>query len=463
MENKAYNDFDLSVLDAERISLLIEEKRYTELKEMLAQLPAPDVAELINTCESREHPIIFRLLSKEHAAETFIDMDTDSQRALIDSFSDSELSQMLSELYIDDMVDIIEEMPAIVVKRIIKATGKEDRAAINAILRYPKDSAGSVMTTEYVRFLGDMTVGDALRHVRRVAIDKETIYTCYVTDKDRRLVGIVTAKQLLISDLDVRLCDIMNENIISVKTHDLREEVARKLEKYGFLAMPVVDNEDRLVGIITVDDAIDVITEESEEDFAKMAAITPSEAPYLRSSVWDIFKSRVPWLLILMISSTLSSAILNVFEAALPAVLVLFVPMIMGTGGNSGGQSSVTVTRSISLSEVEFSDLWRVFFKELRVGLLCGSAVGAASFLKVILIDKLLMNNPAITLSVALTVALSLALTIIVAKIIGATLPMLAKKIGLDPAVMASPLITTLVDAISLVVYFAIASSVLPI
>lgn len=459
----AYNDFDLSALDAERISLLIEEKRYTLLKEILADMPAPDVAELISVCESRVHPIIFRLLSKEHAAETFIEMDTDSQRELIDGFSDSELSQMLSELYIDDMVDIIEEMPAIVVKRIIKATSKEDRAAINSILRYPKDSAGSVMTTEYVRLRPDMTVEDALLHIRRVAIDKETIYTCYVTDKDRRLIGVVTAKQLLISNLDVLLSDIMNENVISVNTHDLSEEVARMFEKYGFLAMPVVDKESRLVGIITVDDAIDVITEESEEDFAKMAAITPSEEPYLKSSVWDIFKSRVPWLLILMISSTISSAILNVFEAALPAVLVLFVPMIMGTGGNSGGQSSVTVTRSISLSELTFSDLGRVFLKEMRVGLLCGAAVGAATFLKVVLVDKLLMSNPAITVSVALTVALSLALTIILAKIIGATLPMLAKKIGLDPAVMASPLITTLVDAISLIVYFAIASVSLPI
>ena len=459
----AYNDFDLSALDAERISLLIEAKRYTLLKEILADMPAPDVAELISVCESRVHPIIFRLLSKEHAAETFIEMDTDSQRELIDGFSDSELSQMLSELYIDDMVDIIEEMPAIVVKRIIKATSKEDRAAINSILRYPKDSAGSVMTTEYVRLRPDMTVEDALLHIRRVAIDKETIYTCYVTDKDRRLIGVVTAKQLLISNLDVLLSDIMNENVISVNTHDLSEEVARMFEKYGFLAMPVVDKESRLVGIITVDDAIDVITEESEEDFAKMAAITPSEEPYLKSSVWDIFKSRVPWLLILMISSTISSAILNVFEAALPAVLVLFVPMIMGTGGNSGGQSSVTVTRSISLSELTFSDLGRVFLKEMRVGLLCGAAVGAATFLKVVLVDKLLMSNPAITVSVALTVALSLALTIILAKIIGATLPMLAKKIGLDPAVMASPLITTLVDAISLIVYFAIASVSLPI
>ena len=463
MENNSFVNFDLSAMDAERISSLIEEKNYQQLKGILSDMPAPDVAELIGVCERRLHPVIFRLLSKEHAAETFIDMDTDSQRALIDSFSDSELSQMLSELYIDDMVDIIEEMPAVVVKRIIKATGKEDRAAINAILRYPKDSAGSVMTTEYVRFRGDMTVGDALNHIRRVAIDKETIYTCYVTDKDRNLLGIVTAKQLLISDLTLTLSDIMNENIICVNTHDSREEVARKLEKYGFLAMPVVDNENRLVGIITVDDALDVITEESEEDFAKMAAITPGDEPYLRSSVFDIFKSRVPWLLILMLSSTLSSTILNVFESALPAVLVLFVPMIMGTGGNSGGQSSVTVTRSISLSEITFADLWRVFYKELRVGVLCATAVGGATFLKVLLIDKLLMNNAAITVTVALTVAVSLALTIIVAKIIGATLPMLAKRVGLDPAVMASPLITTLVDALSLIVYFFIASNFLPI
>ena len=451
------------ILTSERLSLLIEQKQYSALKEELAQVAAPDLAELLFELEERYHPLLFRLLSKEQAAEVFVEMDAENQEALIGRFSDRELAEMLDELYIDDTVDIIEEMPASVVKRILKNSSGEDRKIINTILRYPKDSAGTVMTTEYVRFTGDMTVADALLHIRRVAIDKETIYTCYVTDRDKRLEGIVTAKDLLISDPETPLAEIMDENVIFVHTHDDKEEVAMKLEKYDFLAMPVVDSEGRLVGIVTIDDALDVLIEESEEDFAKMAAITPTETPYLKTDVFSIWKSRIPWLLILMISSTISSAILTGFESALPAVLVLFVPMIMGTGGNSGGQSSVTVTRSISLGEVEFPDIFRVFWKELRIGIMCAVTLGVVTFAKVMLIDGLLLGNPAVTLTVSLTVALSLALTIVVAKIIGATLPLLAKRIGLDPAVMASPLITTLVDAISLVVYFFVAGSVLNI
>ena len=451
-------------LTPEGLLLLLEEKRYYEIKREIADLPPPDIAELFSEVDEKHHTLLFRLLSKELAAETFVEMNSDMQEGLIAHFSDRELSEILDELYIDDTVDIIEEMPANVVKRILKNSDREDREIINKILKYPKDSAGTVMTTEYVRFTGDMTVEEALIHIRRVAIDKETIYTCYVTGKDKRLLGIVSAKDLLISEPDTHLYSIMDENVIAVHTHDDKEEVAMKLDKYGFLAIPVVDNEDRLVGIITVDDALEVIIEESEEDFAKMAAITSaSDTPYLKTDVFSIWKSRIPWLLILMISSTLSSAILGSFESALPAVLVLFIPMIMGTGGNSGGQSSVTVTRSISLSELEFSDLFRVFWKELRVGALCALTVGAATFLKVWLIDGLLLGNDAVTLTVSLTVALSLAVTIILAKIIGAVLPLLAKKIGLDPAVMASPLITTLVDAISLIVYLFVAKSILPI
>ena len=451
------------ILTSERLSLLIEQKQYSALKEELAQVAAPDLAELLFELEERYHPLLFRLLSKEQAAEVFVEMDAENQEALIGRFSDRELAEMLDELYIDDTVDIIEEMPASVVKRILKNSSGEDRKIINTILRYPKDSAGTVMTTEYVRFTGDMTVADALLHIRRVAIDKETIYTCYVTDRDKRLEGIVTAKDLLISDPETPLAEIMDENVIFVHTHDDKEEVAMKLEKYDFLAMPVVDSEGRLVGIVTIDDALDVLIEESEEDFAKMAAITPTETPYLKTDVFSIWKSRIPWLLILMISSTISSAILTGFESALPAVLVLFVPMIMGTGGNSGGQSSVTVTRSISLGEVEFPDIFRVFWKELRIGIMCAVTLGVVTFAKVMLIDGLLLGNPAVTLTVSLTVALSLALTIVVAKIIGATLPLLAKRIGLDPAVMASPLITTIVDAISLIVYFVVAEGVLNI
>ena len=450
------------IITPERLSQLLVDKKFAEVKLHVQDLPAPDLAELFSELDERYHSLLFRLLSKELAAETFVEMDSDLQQALITRFTDRELSDILDELYIDDTVDIIEEMPANVVKRILKNSDSEDRAIINRILRYPKDSAGTVMTTEYVRFTGDMTVADALLHIRRVAIDKETIYTCYVTGKDKRLLGIVTAKDLLISDPDIPLTDIMDENVIAVHTHDDKEEVAMKLDKYGFLAIPVVDSESRLVGIVTVDDALEVIIEESEEDFAKMAAITSaSDTPYLKTDVFSIWKSRIPWLLILMLSSTLSSAILGSFESALPAVLVLFIPMIMGTGGNSGGQSSVTVTRSISLAEIEFSDLFKVFWKELRVGILCAITLGVATFAKVMLIDGLLLGNTAVTLSVSLTVALSLSLTIILAKIIGATLPLLAKRIGLDPAVMASPLITTLVDAISLIVYFAVASNVL--
>ena len=456
--------FEDDTVTAEGLYDLLKEKKYAEVKRLVEDIPAPDLAEIFYEMDERYHSLLFRLLSKELAAETFVEMDSDLQEGLISRFTDRELSDILDELYIDDTVDIIEEMPANVVKRILKNSDSEDREIINRILKYPKDSAGTVMTTEYVRFTGDMTVGDALIHIRRVAIDKETIYTCYVTGRDKRLLGIVTAKDLLISDPDTLLSEIMDENVIAVHTHDDKEEVAMKLDKYGFLAIPVVDSESRLVGIVTVDDALEVIIEESKEDFAKMAAITSaSDTPYLKTNVLSIWKSRIPWLLILMLSSTLSSAILGSFESALPAVLVLFIPMIMGTGGNSGGQSSVTVTRSISLSEVEFSDILRVFWKELRVGILCALTVGVATFAKVMLIDGLLLGNTAVTLPVSLTVALSLCLTIILAKIIGATLPLLAKRVGLDPAVMASPLITTLVDAISLIVYLLVAQSILPI
>ena len=455
--------FGEDIITAEAIAEMLDEKKYATVKLNVQDLPAPDIAEIFSDLDEKYHSLLFRLLSKELAAETFVEMDSDLQENLISRFTDRELSDILDELYIDDTVDIIEEMPANVVKRILKNSDSDDREIINRILRYPKDSAGTVMTTEYVRFTGDMTVSEALLHIRRVAIDKETIYTCYITGKDKRLLGIVTAKDLLISDPDTLLSDIMDENVIAVHTHDDKEEVALKLDKYGFLAIPVVDSESRLVGIVTVDDALEVIIEENEEDFAKMAAITSaSDTPYLKTSVFDIWKSRIPWLLILMLSSTLSSAILGSFESALPAFLVLFIPMIMGTGGNSGGQSSVTITRSISLAEVEFSDIFSVIWKELRVGVLCSVALGVATFLKVWLIDGLLLGNTDIDFMVSLTVAISLALTIILAKLIGATLPLLAKKVGLDPAVMASPLITTLVDAISLIVYFFVAGRILP-
>ena len=449
-----------------RINELIENKKYAELKALLDDIPYVDIAEIFSEVESRYHAVILRLLGKEAAADVFVELDTDTQRAIIESFSDRELAAILEEMYLDDTVDIIEEMPAAVVKRIIKSSSKEDREMINRLLLFDKDTAGAIMTTEYVRLIPEMTVGEALNHIKSVAIDKETIYTCYVTDRKRHLLGIVTAKDLLLNDRDVALENIMEENVVFARTSDDKEEVALLFDRYGFLALPVVDSECRLVGIVTVDDAMDVIREETEEDFAKMAGMSPMETTYLKTSAFDFLKARLPWLLLLMFSATISSAILTIFdsfEATLSAVLVLFVPMIMGTGGNSGGQSSVTVIRSLSLGEIEFKDLFRVMRKELTVGVLAGSIVGVATFLKVVLIDRFLLANPAVSVFVALAVAVSLALTIIFAKLIGAALPILAKKLGFDPAVMASPFITTLVDAASLVIYFLIAANTLAI
>ena len=447
-----------------KISELIEGKRYAELKARLEEIPYVDIAEVFTEVEPKYHAVILRLLGKEAAADVFVELDTETQRVLIESFSDRELAAILEEMYLDDTVDIIEEMPAAVVKRIIKSSSKDDREMINRLLLFGKDTAGAIMTTEYVRLIPEMTVGEALDHIKSVAIDKETIYTCYVTDKKRHLIGIVTAKDLLLNDRDVTLESIMEENVIFSRTSDDKEEVALLFDRYGFLAIPVVDSECRLVGIVTVDDAMDVMREETEEDFAKMAGMSPMETTYLKTSALDFLKARLPWLLLLMFSATISSAILTIFdgfEATLSAVLVLFVPMIMGTGGNSGGQSSVTVIRSLSLGEIEFKDLFRVMRKELTVGALAGTIVGIATFLKVVLIDRYLLANPEVSPLLALAVALSLTLTIIFAKLIGAALPILAKKIGFDPAVMASPFITTLVDAASLVIYFFIAASML--
>ena len=453
-----------NTISLELVLECLVEKRYAELRALTATTPPQDLAELLSELDRQSAVILFRLLSKEQAANTFVELDADDCRALIDGLGDRELSEIMSEIYVDDAVDIIEEMPAGVVKRLLRSTTTADREAINLILRYPKHSAGSVMTTEYVRLLADMTVTDALAHIRRVAIDSETIYTCYITDGSRRLLGSITAKQLLISNPATRVGDIMKEEVIFAYTEEDREEVARRLDKYDLLAIPIVDREDRLVGIITVDDAIDVITEASEADFKKMAAITPTgEASYLKTRVFSIWRARIPWLLLLMVSATLSSTILSGFESALPAVLVLFVPMLMDTGGNSGGQASVTVTRGISLGEIEFADLPRVLLKELTVGIMCALTLGAVAFLKVMLVDRFIMANSAVTVTVALAVAISLAMAVIFAKLVGSALPILAKRVGFDPAVMASPLITTLVDALSLVLYFIIAKALLPV
>lgn len=442
----------------EDIVRLLDEHRYGELIREIAELPAIDAAELFDGIPVEYHTKFFRLLPKNTASELFVLMEREAQERIIRAFTDTELAEMLSELYLDDTVDIIEEMPANVVKKILKNSSSEDRSAINELLGYPRDSAGTVMTPEYVRLLGDMTVEAALAHLRRVAIDKETIYTCYVTDKYRHLLGIVSAKDLLISSLDTRISEIMERSVIYSLTTDDREDVARKIEKYGFLALPIVDAERRLVGIVTVDDAIDVLGEETEEDISKMAAITPTETPYLKTSALTVFKARIPWLLILMISATVSSTILSRFESRLASILVLFVPMLMDTGGNSGNQASVTLVRGLSLGEVKRSDFLRVWWKELRIGILCGLVLSVVAFGKIMLVDRLAMQNSEVTVLVAAVVALTLALTVIIAKLVGSSLPIIASRVGLDPAVMASPFITTAVDALSLIVYFLIAS-----
>ena len=462
---QVYKDMDREELlaIAKEWETAIEERRYADFRVQVSRYHIAQISEIFSYISEPFEGRAFRLLTKEQAAEVFLTFDSDRMERIISIVSDAELSRMLEEMYLDDTVDIIEEMPAYVVKRIMRNSTAEDRAALARLLRYPKDSAGTIMTTEYVRFRPEQTVSDALAHIRRVAIDKETIYTSYVTDHARHLLGIVTAKRLLISPLETPLSEIMDVNVISVTTEEDKEAVAMKFDKYGFLSLPVVDAENRLVGIVTVDDAMDVLREEVEEDIAKMAGMSPSETPYLKTKVHTLFFSRVPWLLLLMISATFSSTILNVFESALPAVLILFVPMLMDTGGNSGGQASVTLIRGLSLGEVTLSDALRVLWKELLVGLLCGIAVAAAAFAKVMLVDHLLMANSAVTLSVAFSVALAMLLTVVLAKIIGCLLPLGAYRIGLDPAVMASPFITTIVDALALLMYFVISKSILGI
>ena len=377
---------------------------------------------------------------------------------LIRGFSDNELKEVVDELYVDDAADLVEEMPANVVKRILMTADPEKRKMINNILKYPEDSAGSIMTTEFVELRPHMTVEDAILHIRRSGINKETINNCYVTSKDRRLIGVVTIRDLIMNESDEVLDQLMEDNIISVETITDQEEVAQMFSKYGFLAMPVVDTETRLVGIVTIDDVLDVLEEEATEDIEKMAAIVPADKPYLRQTTFDLWKSRIPWLLLLMISATFTGMIITSFENALAKFVILtaYIPMLMDTGGNSGGQSSATVIRAISLGDVEFKDIFRVIWKEMRVALLCGATLAVCNFIKLLLFDRL-------TVPVALVICLTLVVTIFCAKVIGCTLPLIAHRIGFDPAVMASPFITTIVDAISLLVYFQFATHILGI
>ena len=437
------------------ITELLEQKKYASLRDILTEMHPADVATMFDELEKRQISLLFRLLPKELAAETFVELDPDNQEALIKAFSDNELKEVLDEMYLDDAVDLVEEMPANVVRRILQNTDEETRKMINEVLKYPKDSAGSMMTIEYVQLKESMTVADSFQTIRRTGIDKETIYSCYVTDQNRHLKGIVTAKGLLLSDSEMLIGDIMDEDVISVFTTDDKEEVVQKFQLYNLIAMPVVDKENRLVGIITVDDAIDVIEQEATEDIETMAAITPTDKPYLKTGVFETWWKRIPWLLLLMVSATFTSVIINSYDAALATLgLAAFMPMIMGTGGNAGSQSSVTIIRGLSIGEIEMGDIIRIIWKELRVSLLCGITMAIATFGKIMLIEQ-----PG--LMTAVVVSLTLVATIVTAKLVGCILPVLAKRVGFDPAVMASPFITTIVDALSLVIYFRIATMIL--
>ena len=448
-----------------QIEEMSEQKQYAALRDLLVDLEPADIASLFEDISEESVPLLFRLLPKEPAAEVFVELEPDAQEMLIRGFSNTELKEVLDELYLDDAVDIVEEMPANVVRRILKHADPETRKSINEILKYPEDSAGSLMTTEFLDLKRTMTMEDAFKRIRRQGEDMETINVCYVRDEQRHLLGIVSIRALLLADEDATVEEVMDPNVVSVNTLDDKEEVAQMFSKYDFIAMPVVDKENRLVGIITVDDAIDVMEEEVTEDFEKMAAMLPSEHPYLHLSPFEIWKNRIPWLLLLMVSATMTGIVITRFENALDVLpcLTAFIPMLMDTGGNCGSQACVTIIRGISINEIEFKDVFKVVWKEIRVAVMCGIVLSIVCFGKVMLVDHMIMHNTSVTPTVALVVSLSLAMTVFVAKMVGSTLPLLAKKVGLDPAVMASPLITTIVDLLSLLVYFSLAMALLGI
>ena len=452
------------VLVEKALRTMLEEKKYATLRDILVTMNSSDLAGLFDNLDEKQIPLMFRLLPKELAAETFVEMEPEAQELLIRGFSDNELKEVLDELYADDAADIVEEMPANVVKRILKHADPELRSSINQILRYPENSAGSIMTTEYVSLRPAMTVGESILRIRRQGIDKETIYLCYVTGQDRTLLGLVSVRDLLLAeDDDVQIQDIMLTNLIYVTTQTDQEEVARMFSKYNFLALPVVDTEHRMVGIVTFDDAMDVMEEETTEDIELMHGMTPSEKPYMRSTPLDLFKNRIPWLMLLMVSATFTGMIITSFEDALAAQVALtsYIPMLMGTGGNSGSQTSVTVIRALSLGELKFRDLGTVLWKELRTAVICGVTLAAACFVKIWLVDRTLLGNENITVMVDLVVCVALCVTVIMAKAVGCLLPMAAKALKLDPAVMAGPFISTIVDALSLLAYFLFAQSIL--
>ena len=444
--------------DREELNELLESRQFRKLRETMAEMNEVDIAEFIEELELEKKVLVYRMLPKELAADVFSFLEVEDQEHIINSITDYELGKIIEDLYVDDAVDMLEELPAIVVKRVLKNAAPETRALINQFLQYPENSAGSIMTAEYIGLKRNMTVEQAFAYIRENGVDKETIYTCFVTDSKRRLQGVVTVKDLLMSPYTTVIKDIMDENIIYAVTTEDREEVVETFNKYDLLCLPVVDHEDRLVGIVTVDDAVEVMEQEATEDFEKMAAMLPSEKPYLKTGVLELAKNRIPWLLILMFTSMLTGAILLNYEKALQIVplLVTFVPMLMDTSGNCGNQSSTMVIRGMAVGEIELKDIFKVAWKELRVGMLCGLVLAAANFI------RLMIQFPGQTM-VSLTIVLTLILTVILAKTIGCILPMLAKKLHLDPAIMAAPLITTIVDACSLMIYFKIACVLLKI
>ena len=442
----------------DKILELLEQRRYSEIAAAMKDMNPADAAALLEELPDQSKPLVFRLFPKELAAEAFAYMDGDSQEVLIQGFTDKELDEVMSQMFLDDTVDLIEEMPANVVKKILRHVDEETRKMINQVLNYPKDSAGSLMTMEYVDLKGSMTVEQAFDHIRATGVDSETVYTCYVTDSRRKLEGIVTVRELLLSPKTEILRNIMETNVKFVRTHTDQEEAARILSKYDFLAVPVVDAEERLVGIVTVDDAMDVMQEEATEDMERMAAMAPSDKPYMKVSVFENWKKRAHWLLFLMISATFTGSIITHFEAALAANLVLssFIPMLMSTGGNTGSQASTTVIRSLSLGEIRYRDIPRILLKECGTAILCGVTLAVVNFAKLMLIDR-------VSIMVALVVCLTILVVALVANLVGCLMPMLAKRLGFDPTVMASPLISTILDAVSLIIYFNIAVAVLNI
>lgn len=436
----------------------LEKKQYLRMREWMEDANAADIAAAIEELEEEQRLKVFRILPKDMAADIFSYLPIEVEQDIITSLSEKEAGTIIDNLMADDATDLLEEMPANIVKKLLANASQETRRDINHLLRYPEDSAGSIMTVEFVDLKEGQTVTEAIARIRKLGVDSETINICYVLDNQRKLKGTVALRYLLLTDPDEKIGDIMHENVISIHTLMDQEEVARQFQKYDFTAMPVVDNEERLVGIITVDDVVDILQEEATEDMEKMAAIVPSDKPYMKTSIFELWKKRIPWLLLLMISATFTGKIIASFEDALSVYVVLttFIPMLMDTGGNAGGQASVTIIRGLSLNEIEFKDFPKVLWKEFRVSILCGVTLAAANFVKLMLLDK-------VSLMVAAVVCLTLVASVFFAKIVGSMLPLAAKKLGFDPAVMASPFITTIVDALSLLIYFQIATMLLGI